>query len=149
MKILSAMAGALLVLSGFVSASAKAEPVEYVRVCDAFGTGWFYIPGSETCLNASSHETRTMTEDGVVVGESELRSRFESAFAINLAIPTAYVEQNHNFAFAMNLSLIEGNSAIGASGAMRLNEHTTFNGGIGADPATGMVGGRAGFNVSW
>jgi len=24
--------------------------MEYVRVCDAFGTGFFYIPGTETCL---------------------------------------------------------------------------------------------------
>jgi len=24
--------------------------MEYVRVCDAFGTGYFYIPGTETCL---------------------------------------------------------------------------------------------------
>lgn len=26
------------------------EPVDYVRVCDAFGTGFFYLPGTETCL---------------------------------------------------------------------------------------------------
>jgi hypothetical protein len=26
------------------------EPIEYVRICDAYGTGWFYIPGTETCL---------------------------------------------------------------------------------------------------
>ncbi len=29
---------------------AELEPVEYVRVCDAYGAGFFYIPGSETCL---------------------------------------------------------------------------------------------------
>jgi hypothetical protein len=28
----------------------KAAPVEYVRICDAFGTGYFYIPGTDTCL---------------------------------------------------------------------------------------------------
>ncbi len=26
------------------------EAVEYVRVCDAYGAGYFYIPGTETCL---------------------------------------------------------------------------------------------------
>ncbi|MEP3279736.1 MAG: porin [Stappiaceae bacterium] len=26
------------------------EPVDYVRVCDVHGTGFFYIPGTETCL---------------------------------------------------------------------------------------------------
>jgi len=28
----------------------EAAPVEYVRVCDAYGAGFFYIPGTETCL---------------------------------------------------------------------------------------------------
>jgi len=28
----------------------KAAPVEYVRVCSEFGAGFFYIPGSDTCL---------------------------------------------------------------------------------------------------
>ena len=28
----------------------KAAPVQYVRVCDAYGAGFFYIPGSDTCL---------------------------------------------------------------------------------------------------
>lgn len=35
---------------------AAAEPVEYVRVCDAFGAGYFFIPGSsDTCLRISGY----------------------------------------------------------------------------------------------
>jgi hypothetical protein len=30
--------------------SRKAAPVEYVRVCDAYGAGFFFIPGTQTCL---------------------------------------------------------------------------------------------------
>ena len=30
--------------------SKKSAPVEYVRVCSAYGAGFFYIPGTETCL---------------------------------------------------------------------------------------------------
>lgn len=30
--------------------SRKAAPVEYVRVCSAYGAGFFYIPGTDTCL---------------------------------------------------------------------------------------------------
>lgn len=30
--------------------AAQAAPIEYVRICDAYGTGFFYIPGTETCL---------------------------------------------------------------------------------------------------
>ena len=29
---------------------AKAAPVEYVRVCSVHGAGFFYIPGSDTCV---------------------------------------------------------------------------------------------------
>ncbi|WP_165491044.1 porin [Lichenihabitans psoromatis] len=31
----------------------KAAPVEYVRVCDAFGAGFFYVPGTDTCIRIS------------------------------------------------------------------------------------------------
>lgn len=33
--------------------SRKAAPVEYVRVCTAYGAGFFYIPGTDTCLRIS------------------------------------------------------------------------------------------------
>ncbi|MCO5733727.1 porin [Rhizobium sp. SSA_523] len=35
--------------------AAEPEPMEYVRVCDAFGTGYFYIPGTETCLKITGY----------------------------------------------------------------------------------------------
>ena len=35
--------------------SKKAAPVEYVKVCPAFGPGFFYIPGSETCLKVGGN----------------------------------------------------------------------------------------------
>ncbi|MFZ1815265.1 MAG: porin [Rhizobiaceae bacterium] len=56
MKIKSLLLGsaaALVAVSGARAADAivvEPEPVEYVRVCDAYGAGWFYIPGTETCL---------------------------------------------------------------------------------------------------
>jgi len=30
--------------------SKKAAPATYVKICDAYGAGFFYIPGTETCL---------------------------------------------------------------------------------------------------
>jgi hypothetical protein len=35
--------------------AAEPEPMDYVRVCDAFGTGYFYIPGTETCLKVGGY----------------------------------------------------------------------------------------------
>jgi hypothetical protein len=34
--------------------------MEYVRVCDAFGTGYFYIPGTETCLKIGGEVRATL-----------------------------------------------------------------------------------------
>ncbi len=53
-SLLIGSAAALAAVSGAKAAdaivAAEPEPLEYVRVCDAFGAGFFYIPGSETCL---------------------------------------------------------------------------------------------------
>lgn len=57
--ILLGSAAALAAVSGAQAAdaivAAAPEPAEYVRVCDAFGTGYFYIPGTETCLKISGY----------------------------------------------------------------------------------------------
>jgi len=47
---------------------AEPEPVEYVRVCDVFGAGFFYIPGTETCLQISGEVFYQIGTDDVVDG---------------------------------------------------------------------------------
>ena len=58
-SLLLGSAAALAVVSGAQAAdaivAAEPEPMEYVRVCDAFGTGFFYIPGTETCLKIGGY----------------------------------------------------------------------------------------------
>jgi hypothetical protein len=53
-SLLIGSAAALATVSGAYAAdavvAAEPEPMEYVRVCDAYGAGFFYIPGTETCL---------------------------------------------------------------------------------------------------
>ncbi|TXR46998.1 porin [Phyllobacterium endophyticum] len=34
---------------------AKPEPIDYVRACDAYGAGFFYIPGTDTCLKVGGY----------------------------------------------------------------------------------------------
>ncbi|MDZ5454057.1 porin [Labrys sp. ZIDIC5] len=56
MSIKSALLGAAAGVAAIGAAQAadlpmtKGEAVEYVKVCSAFGPGFFYIPGSDTCL---------------------------------------------------------------------------------------------------
>ena len=53
-SLLLGSAAALAVVSGAQAAdavvAAEPEPLEYVRICDAYGAGYFFIPGTETCL---------------------------------------------------------------------------------------------------
>ncbi|KAA0970881.1 porin [Aureimonas fodinaquatilis] len=58
-SILLGSAAALVAVSGARAADAivivEPEPVEYVRVCDVYGTGFYYIPGTETCIKTSGY----------------------------------------------------------------------------------------------
>jgi hypothetical protein len=58
-SLLLGSAAALAVVSGAQAAdavvAAEPEPVEYVRVCDPYGTGYIYIPGTETCLKIEGY----------------------------------------------------------------------------------------------
>ena len=53
-RLLIGSAAALTVTSTTQAAdaivAAQPEPVEYVRICDGYGAGYFFIPDTETCL---------------------------------------------------------------------------------------------------
>jgi opacity protein-like surface antigen len=57
--ILLGSTAAILAASGARAADAvvapEPEPVEYVRVCDTYGTGFYYIPGTEVCLKVGGY----------------------------------------------------------------------------------------------
>jgi hypothetical protein len=59
MKLKSLLLGSAAVLAAGTGAQAAdlpiVEPVEYVRICDAFGTGFYYIPGTDTCLKVGGY----------------------------------------------------------------------------------------------
>jgi hypothetical protein len=58
-SLLLGSAAALVAVSGARAADAvviaEPEPMEYVRVCDVYGTGFYYIPGTETCLRIGGY----------------------------------------------------------------------------------------------
>ena len=33
----------------------KAAPVQYVKICTLYGDGFYYIPGSDTCLKMGGY----------------------------------------------------------------------------------------------
>jgi hypothetical protein len=58
-SLLLGSAAALFAVSGARAADAvvvaEPEPAEYVKICDVYGAGYFYIPGTETCLRVGGY----------------------------------------------------------------------------------------------
>ncbi|CAM5764310.1 porin [Labrys miyagiensis] len=83
MTIKSLLLGAAASVAAFSAAQAadlpmtKGEAVEYVKVCSAFGPGFFYIPGSDTCLKISGEiraDYRFYNQDGDGVSGRNFRA---------------------------------------------------------------------------
>ncbi|WP_420410056.1 porin [Hoeflea sp.] len=122
-SLLLGSAAALVAVSGAQAAdaiiAAEPEPVEYVRVCDAFGTGYFYIPGTETCLRihgyvrydigagelfeVNSNKTITGAPAAPVASSGTYMKRARASFRVSTASETemgtlrTYVETRWQF----------------------------------------------------
>ncbi len=87
-SLLLGSAAALAAVSGAQAAdaivAAEPEPMEYVRVCDAYGTGYFYIPGTETCLKVGGRVRFDVEAANSYVANSDLGWRTKSRAEIYL-----------------------------------------------------------------
>ena len=55
-RLLLGSAAGLIAAAGAQAADlpVKAKPVEYVKVCSLYGAGFWYVPGTDTCLKIGS-----------------------------------------------------------------------------------------------
>jgi porin-like protein len=67
--ILGSAAG-ILAMSGAQAADlpVKAKAVEYVRICSLYGAGFFYIPGTDTCIKLGGYVRIDTTFNGNIYG---------------------------------------------------------------------------------
>lgn len=61
-----------------------AEPVQYVRICNASGEGFFYIPGSQTCLRISGYARADVQYQEPVFGRADSAISFRTRARIDL-----------------------------------------------------------------
>jgi hypothetical protein len=56
-SLLLGSAAGLVALTGAQAADlpVKAKPVEYVKICSLYGAGFYYIPGTDTCIRIGGH----------------------------------------------------------------------------------------------
>ena len=118
-----ASAAAVVAASGARAADAvvvaEPEPVEYVRVCDVYGTGFYYMPGTETCLSVGGYvrydigvgylgfedviDKKDLVEDGTINLNDTYYKRARAALQIDARTETelgtlrAYSQINFQF----------------------------------------------------
>ncbi|MEP7454207.1 porin [Phyllobacterium sp. SB3] len=132
-SILLGSAAALVAVSGARAADAvviaEPEPVEYVRVCDTYGAGFFYIPGTETCLKFSGYmRYDARAGDDAYTGEERdtyfKRSRFslrvDARNETELGTLRSYAELRFNFDDGRNAESVQLNNGFIELGGFRV-----------------------------
>lgn len=107
-------------------------------MCDLYGTQYFYIPGTETCVNASTGETRRETENGTFYSQIELADRLDNLelrmadnlnyIAISNALQDPDLVAGERFGLKMNWGTAGSRHAFGLSGAIVVHEGFTGDG---------------------
>ncbi|NTS30110.1 porin [Phyllobacterium sp. BT25] len=147
-SLLLGSAAALVAVTGARAADAivvaEPEPVEYVRVCDAYGAGFFYIPGTETCLKIGGYvrydakggdDPYTGHERGTWDKKARADIRFDARSETELGTLKSFVETRFNFKNGADAETVDLNQAYIELGGFRVgavdSQFTSWTGYLG------------------
>ncbi|WP_457105798.1 porin [Methylobacterium sp. P5_C11] len=100
----------------------KAVPIEYVRVCGAYGAGFFYIPGTDTCLRISGRarfEGGYMTSYSRQFGNPGDTSGYQGRLRINMDARTQTAYGTLRAFVRLDAGARTGYSGVGTSGTQQ------------------------------
>ncbi len=69
-------------IAAIAATPGHAAPVEYVKICSLYGAGFFYIPGTDTCV-----DTHQIVQNQYDVARAQTRSSTGTAMAASLVAP--------------------------------------------------------------
>jgi hypothetical protein len=152
MKIKSLILGsaaALLAVSGAARAAdavmaPEPEPAEYVKVCDAYGAGFFYIPGTETCMSINGYVwfqvgATSQSDDGDTQGYYSGPSRLSPTYKNDGWSTGSRVRINFDVRSDTELGTLRGWMRLQAD----FNGSKVGDGAVGIDQAWVQLGGLA------
>jgi len=85
-------AAALVAMTGAQAADlpVKAKAVEYVRICSLYGAGFFYIPGTDTCIKLGGY----LRADVILYGNSDYAPNLSGPGAANNRLTNYYTTRS-------------------------------------------------------
>ena len=85
-------AAALVAMTGAQAADlpVKAKAVEYVRICSLYGAGFFYIPGTDTCIKLGGY----LRADVILNGNSDYAPNLAGQGAANNRLTNYYTTRS-------------------------------------------------------
>ena len=92
-SLLLGSAAALVAVSGARAADAvvvaEPETAEYVKICDVYGAGYYYIPGTETCLRISGFAQYD-------IGVGDVLGIHTTKYTVDSTAPDGFTEQDYD-----------------------------------------------------
>jgi hypothetical protein len=113
---------AIGLFAGLAATPSHAQP-DYVRICSLYGAGFFYMPGTDTCL-----QTDQVVANQIAIARASTRAATGTAMAAALVNP--FLPDGTNFAISAHWAGFDGPNAAGFAGLMRLKGNLSFSAGI-------------------
>ncbi|UPJ46298.1 porin [Bradyrhizobium sp. 200] len=163
--ILSSAAG-LIAVSGAQAADlpVKAKAVEYVRICSLYGAGFYYIPGTDTCIKLGGYlraETafNSTHYSGAYSGSLGAHNRLSNYYSMrsrqNLTVDTrtateyGVVRTFFDANFTWTTGSYSGNATANGGTFYSAAAQAGGNGGVGNPSDGGIAGGSVGVNYAF
>jgi hypothetical protein len=111
---------------------ASAHAVEYLKVCSSEGAGYFYVPGTDNCLNANL----------IADNQFSAAQGFSTAMmgvAMSSALATPFLPDSARFAISVHWAGFDSKNAIGIGGVMRIHGNLSLTGGVAFGNDSGSV----------
>ncbi|HLH98907.1 MAG TPA: porin [Xanthobacteraceae bacterium] len=102
---------------------AAASPVEYVKVCSLYGADFLYLPGTDTCTNASQIVANQF-------GIARLSTQAATGTAMAASLVNPWLPDNTNYAISLHWAGFDGQNAVGFAGLMRIKGNLAFSAGV-------------------
>src|ERR1043165_3564583 len=121
-KSIRSACGAMLAIAALtlITSAPSRAAVEYMKVCSIYGAAFFYLPGTDTCVNANQ-----IVQDQFDLARQLTRAATGTAMATALVNP--FLPVGTNYAISTHWAVFDGQHAAGVAGLIRIYGNLAFS----------------------